>query len=69
MAVLAITYTDVTAPDFDGVDETSRHYVATLDGSSLKEAWVVATTAVDATVRTDFKAHLTAKGFTWTSEG
>lgn len=63
MATLVITSMLVTENDLAAIPETVRVYSAEIDGKKLPDKWVVPESAVDATERAAFTAHLVAQGY------
>lgn len=68
MAELQITIEQVTEQDYDGVNETTKHLTATIDGAALREVWVEEDTVSDATAKANFRAELTTAGYSWDTE-
>lgn len=63
MTTLTITSELVTENDLADIPETVRVYSADIDGRKLPDKWIVLQSAVDATERTAFTAHLIAQGY------
>lgn len=68
MTTLTITITQVIEPDYDGVNETTKHVTGSIDGVTLNEVTVCQDTDTDADCKTEFKDDLTSKGYVWDAE-
>lgn len=68
MSVLAITFTDIAATDFDDLPVTVRRYTATIDGVNTLVSCSCQPTDADPTVRQGLRDALTARGYVWTTE-
>jgi len=68
MAVLAITVTGITDADYDGVEISVKRVASAIDGKSLPIISAESETVADADCKTNYRAKLTAAGYTWDSE-
>lgn len=65
---LEITITTVEDLDYNGAPVTVKQLTATLDGESAAMIHSEDGAVADATAKTNFRAKLTAKGYTWDDE-
>ena len=68
MAVLAITVTTISDEDYDGNAVSAKRVSASLDGAGLPIILAEADTVSTADCKANYRAKLTAAGYTWDSE-
>ncbi len=68
MSDLIITITTITEPDYDGVNETTKHVTATIDLLPIHPQVIEEDTVTDATCKANYRTHLTGLGYTWDTE-
>ena len=68
MAILAITVTTISDEDYDGNAVFVKRVYASLDGVGLPIILMEVDTVSTADCKTNYRARLTAAGYTWDSE-
>ena len=68
MATLEITISEITEPDYDDVDETTKSLTAIIDDVEIPETYSTETTTSDVDAKNGFKSKLTAIGYLWDDE-
>jgi len=68
MVDLVITITTITEPDYDGVNETTKHVTGTLDLKPVDLNLIEEDTVTDSVCKTNYRTELTNLGYTWDTE-